>query len=337
MSKETRPGSGHGTAAEAGHGPDFDRKRYLVTGGCGFIGSHLVRALAAKAHRVTVLDNLSTGRRENLPPGVTLIVGDISDRDAVETAMAEVDGIFHLAAVASVERSTADWVESHRTNLTGTVTLLDTARKARPARRIPVVYASSAAVYGNTSKSPLSEADATVPASAYGADKLACEHQARVASLVHGVPTIGLRIFNAYGPRANASSPYSGVISVFADRLARGRTLPILGDGMQLRDFIHVSDIVLFLMRAMLLADDQARVVNLCTGRATSILALARLLAKISGVTPKLEFGSPRPGDVRSLVGDPSRSAVFFGLEAAIPLRRGLAALLEAAPLSTVA
>src|SRR5208283_3391544 len=165
------------------------RSTYLVTGGAGFIGSHLCDALLGDGHAVRVLDDLSTGLRANLPPGVELIEGDIADPDAVQAAVAGVDGCFHLAAIASVARGVDDWLGTHRTNLTGTITLFDTVR--REPRRIPVIYASSAAVYGNCMTMPIAETATKHPLSAYGADKYACELHAMVASHVHHVPTVG--------------------------------------------------------------------------------------------------------------------------------------------------
>ena len=221
---------------------------YLVTGGCGFIGSHLVEDLLNRGHRVRILDDLSTGKRSNLPAGAPsrqceLITGDVIDRELVERCFEGVDHCFHLAAVASVQRSNEDWSGTHRINLTGAINIFDAARR----QRVPVVYASSAAVYGDNADTPLQESAQLRPLTAYGADKLGCELHARVASLVHSVPTTGLRFFNVYGPRQCASSPYSGVISIFADRLTRAEPLVVFGDGEQTRDFIFVKDVVAFL------------------------------------------------------------------------------------------
>ena len=165
---------------------------WLVTGGAGFIGSHLCEALLARGDAVRVLDDLSTGKRENLPPGAALIEGDVADTAAVHPALEGIAGCFHLAAIASVERGVTDWLGTHRANLTGAITVFDAAR----ATRIPVVYASSAAVYGDAATVPITEAAERRPLSAYGADKLGCELHARVASHVHGIPTVGLRFFN---------------------------------------------------------------------------------------------------------------------------------------------
>ena len=223
-------------------------QRFLVTGGAGFIGSHLADALLAAGAAVRVLDDFSTGRRENLDPRCEVCVGDVADPEAVRTAFAGVDGCFHLAAIASVARGNEDWRGTHRTNQTGTVTVLEAARDAG---RMPVVYASSAAVYGDLAGAVARETSPCVPLTAYGADKLGSELHARVAHRVHGVPTLGLRFFNVYGPRQDPASPYSGVVSIFAARLARGETLSVHGDGRQTRDFVFVADVVAHLRAAM--------------------------------------------------------------------------------------
>ncbi len=198
---------------------------------------------------VRVLDDLSTGSRDNLPSGVTLIEADVADPDAVRAAIEAVDGVFHLAAIASVARGVTDWLGTHRANLTGTITVFDAIR--RGGAPIPVVYASSAAVYGDCATVPIAEDAERRPLSAYGADKYACELHARVASHVHGIPTTGLRFFNVYGPRQDPRSPYSGVISIFCERVARGAPIDVFGDGGQTRDFIFVADVVAALLAGM--------------------------------------------------------------------------------------
>ena len=187
---------------------------YLVTGGCGFIGSHLVDDLVAAGHGVRILDDLSIGTLAHKPPGVEFIRGDVAEPTVVADALRDMDGCFHLAAVASVERSNMDWLGTHRTNLTGAVTVFNAARRTA----LPVVFASSAAVYGDNADFPLSEETRPRPLSAYGADKLGCELHGVVAGRIHRVPTCGLRFFNVYGPRQDPRSPYSGVISIFSDR-----------------------------------------------------------------------------------------------------------------------
>lgn len=296
--------------------------RWLVTGGCGFIGSHLVDALAGRRDQVRVLDDLSTGRPDRLPAGAELIVGDVAEPETVARAMEGVDGIFHLAAVASVQRCTEDWARSHRTNLTGTVAVLDAARRA--ARPVPMVYASSAAVYGDNQDLPLTEASATAPLSAYGVDKLGGEWHARVGWSVHSVPSVGLRFFNVYGSRQDPSSPYSGVIAIFADRIARHADIAIYGDGEQTRDFIFVGDVVAHLLAAMQHGGSGARVFNVCTGRGTSIRCLADLIGDIVGWRPRISFEPPRAGDIRGSIGSPARAREGLGLEAKTTVLDGL-------------
>jgi UDP-glucose 4-epimerase len=305
-------------------------QKYLVTGGCGFIGSKLANVLVAKGHHVRILDDLSSGFLRNVPAGVELIDGDVADSVAVAEAMHDIDGCFHLAAVASVERGRLDWVGTHRTNLTGTITILDTARRVSPTRPIPVVYASSAAVYGDNPNSPLAETASTRPLSAYGADKLGCEQHARVAGHVHGVPTCGLRFFNVYGPGQNPSSPYSGVVSIFSSRLQAGHEIVVHGDGRQVRDFVFVEDVVRALLAAMNHVSPSAKVFNVCTGRGTSILDLATVLADLFGTSCDLIFGPHRAGDIRSSVGNPSLARRELAFQAQTDLRDGLLATVKA-------
>ena len=203
---------------------------YLVTGGCGFIGSHLVDALCRQGHRVRILDDLSSGTLTYKPASVEFVRADVSEQGSVQDAMQGVDGCFHLAAVASVIRTSLDWLGTHRTNLSGTIAVFDAARRTNPARPVPVVFASSAAVYGDNTDAPLAENAAGRPLSAYGADKLGCELHGFVAGHVHGIPTCALRFFNVYGPRQDPSSPYSGVISIFCERLSTGKSITIHGD-----------------------------------------------------------------------------------------------------------
>lgn len=300
----------------------------LVTGGAGFIGSHLCEALLARGDRVRVLDDLSTGRRENLPPNVDLMVGDVADPETVRTAARGVDAIVHLAAIASVQRCTEDWLGTHRVNLGGSIAVFDAARSAARGTPVPVVYASSAAVYGEQQRLPIDEDTPCRPLSAYGADKLGSELHARVAGAVHGVPTMGLRFFNVYGPRQDPGSPYSGVISVFCGRLSRGEPILIHGDGEQTRDFIFVADVVAGILAALERTSVAAPVLNLCSGSTTSVNALAATLLALSGVSVPVRHGPPRPGEIRHSLGDRSRAAGVLGLAPPRPLPEGLAAIL---------
>jgi UDP-glucose 4-epimerase len=296
---------------------------YLVTGGAGFIGSHLVDALLAAGHGVRVLDDLSTGKRGNLDERAALIVGDVADPATVAVAMAGTTGCFHLAGIASVQRCHEDRVAAHRTNVTGTVAVLEAARR-HP--RLPVVYASSAAVYGDLGEAVATEAARCAPLTAYGADKLASELYAAVGWHGHGVPSLGLRLFNVYGPRQDPTSPCSGVISIFADRIAAGEAIVLHGDGGQTRDFVHVSDVVAHLAAAMgsLQAAPGAGVLNVCTGVETSIAMLATLVGQAAGHAPTVRSGPARPGDIRRSVGDPALALARLGVQARLGLSAGL-------------
>jgi UDP-glucose 4-epimerase len=302
---------------------------FLVTGGCGFIGSHLCEALTGLGHHVRVVDDLSTGKRENLFGRESLIVGDIADPDLMREAVAGIDGCFHLAAIASVERGRQAWVETHRTNLTGAITVFDAVRRLPNAAEIPVVYASSAAVYGDCRTLPIEEGMEKVPLSAYGADKYGCELHARVATGVHGVPTVGLRFFNVYGPRQDPHSPYSGVISIFCNKLRRGERIDIYGDGEQTRDFIYVKDVVNVLLRAMQRPLRNAPVFNVCTGRATSVLQLADTIAGLLGQRAEIRFCPARSGEIRHSTGSPARAQAALDLPPTAFLRDGLAEVLR--------
>lgn len=301
---------------------------YLVTGGCGFIGSHLCDALIEAGHRVLVLDNLSTGKLDNLAAGVEFVHGDICDAGLVKRLMSGVDGCFHLAAIASVQCSINNWAQSHRINLTGAINVFDAAREGRQGP-IPVVYASSAAVYGDNASVPLRESERPSPLTPYGADKLGCELHARVATLIHGVPTTGFRCFNVYGARQDPNSPYSGVISLFIDRLSQGLPLTIFGDGKQARDFIFVFDVVRFMVRAMMQPDPHARLFNACTGSMVSITQLARTLALISGSRLAVDYRPARTGDISISLGDPRKTMKVFGIKAGVELAEGLRATLS--------
>lgn len=302
---------------------------YLVTGGCGFIGSHLCDALVDDGHKVRVLDDLSTGRVENLNPSVDLEVGDVSDKEIVDKAMSDVDGCFHLAAIASVERTVQEWPETHRVNLTGAVNIFNAARSTRAGKPVPVVYASSAAAYGDNASMPLKESETPRPLTPYGADKLGCELHARVATIMSLVPTTGFRFFNVYGPRQDPKSPYSGVISIFAHRLIRKQSIMIHGDGQQVRDFIFVGDVVRFLLVGMNQKVPEARVFNVCTGRATTIVQLAKTLSSIIGTDLVIEKRPTRVGDIRVSLGNPEKALRGLGVHARTSLGDGLKSTIE--------
>jgi UDP-glucose 4-epimerase len=295
---------------------------WLVTGGAGFIGSHLCEALLAQGDAVRVLDDLSTGKRENLPPGAVLVEGDVTDLAVVWYALQGVAGCYHLAAIASVDRGLREWGLTHRVNQGGTIAVFDAIR--RMTKVIPVVYASSAAVYGDPACTPTAETDNARPLSCYGADKLGCELHARVASHVHGIPTRGLRFFNVYGPRQDPTSPYSGVISIFCERILRGTPIHVFGDGGQTRDFVYVEDVAVALVAAMQLAETHASVFNVCTGIATSVLDLARAIGDLARRDVAVQYSPPRAGEIRHSCGSRELSRDKLGLRNPIGLREGL-------------
>ena len=308
--------------------------RFLITGGCGFIGSHLADALLAAGHMVRVLDDLSAAPAAQCPAGAVLDVADVADAAALDRAMAGVDGVFHLAAIASVARACADWPGTHRVNLGGTVAVLDAARRAGG---VPVVYASSAAIYGDAGAALVTENTPPAPRSPYGADKLGSETQAAMARQCFGLPTLGLRFFNVYGPRQDGASPYSGVISIFRDRLLRREPLVLCGDGGQTRDFIYVADVVAALLAGftrLQTTRDLPVALNVCTGVPTTITALAAALGRACGVAPALQSAPCRPGDIRHSCGDPALMARHLGLRATASLDTGLARLLGRARLA---
>ena len=301
---------------------------YLVTGGAGFIGSHLCDALLAAGHKLTVVDDLSTGHRSNLSQDVAFIEGDCGDRSIIKPLMQEVDGVFHLAAIASVQRSREQWFDTSMTNQMATVALLEAIKHS--GRTIPFVYASSAAVYGDPDESlmPLQETTPMEPLTPYGADKAGCELHANVAAHVFGIPTIGLRFFNIFGPRQDPSSPYSGVISIFVNRISNDESVTIFGDGEQTRDFVYVADVVEHLNAAMQGLHTNGitagSVFNVCGGRTVSVNQLADVIAEVCGVTAKKEYNEPRVGDIRYSQGDNAKATQALGVKATIALKDGL-------------
>lgn len=301
----------------------------LVTGGAGFIGSHLVDALLARGRRVRVLDDLSTGKRANLPqdnPRLELVEGDVADLACVRAALTGCSAVAHLAAVASVQASVEDPLGTHRSNFVGTLNLCEAMREQGVRR---VVFASSAAVYGqNGEGTAIGEDTPKAPLTPYAADKLASEHYLDFYRRQHGLEPATFRFFNIFGPRQDPSSPYSGVISIFAERAQAGLPITVFGDGEQTRDFVYVADLVALLVQALEASPLEAGAVNVGLGRATSLNQLLAALADILGGLPPVSHAAARAGDIRHSRADNRRLLARFAFPEPTPLREGLARLL---------
>jgi nucleoside-diphosphate-sugar epimerase len=301
----------------------------LVTGGAGFIGSHLLHRLVAQGCRVRVLDDFSSGSRARLAalgPAVAVIEGDVRDPAALAGAVAGVDAIFHLAALVSVTQSVEQPVESFDVNLLGTLRLLEAARQAGVGR---VVLASTCAVYGDAAALPVSEATPPAPLSPYAASKLAAEEALKLYTRLHGLETVALRFFNVYGPGQDPSSPYAAVVPRFIAALRAGRQPTIFGDGLQTRDFIYVGDIVEGLYAAATLPGIAGAVLNVGRGEETSVLDLARGVGEQLGVAVSPVFAPARDGELRRSYADVAAFAAA-GFRAATALSDGLARTLSA-------
>ncbi len=300
----------------------------LVTGGAGFIGSHLVRALLEAGDEVRVLDDFSTGLRENLPdhPRLRLYEGDVRDAALVAKAVRGVERVFHLAAMVSVPQSMEEPLRCLDVNERGTVALLDAARRAGVQR---VVLASTCAVYGDTDRLPIAETCPPAPLSPYAASKWTNEVYADLYTRVFDLPVVALRFFNVYGPRQRPDSPYAAAIPIFISRMLRGEPPTVFGDGHQQRDFVFVGDVV----RALLLASESeaaaGRAFNVCTGEAVSVLALLAALAELLPDAPPPVFAPPRPGDIYRSLGDPTLAAQVLGFRAEVSLLDGLRQTVE--------
>ncbi len=297
----------------------------LVTGGAGFIGSHLVEELLARDWRVRVLDDLSTGLASNLPsspPTAELIQGDVADLDTVTRCLEGVAVVFHLAALASVQLSVEAPAQTHRVCDLGTLRVLDAARRAGVRR---VVYAGSSSAYGIPAGDVQTENEPVHPLSPYAAAKLAGEMYCQAFATTYGLETVRLRFFNIFGPRQRADSPYSGVIALFTAALSAGRMPTIYGDGLQSRDFTYVSDVVQALLRAALAPDVSGRVYNIGTGRGITLLELLDALNRLLGTSVTAQHAPARAGDVRHSRADVSLARRELGYEPTVPFEDGLA------------
>lgn len=302
------------------------RMHVLVTGGAGFIGSHSAEALLAAGARVTVLDNFSSGKRENLPdhPNLNVIAGDIRDPAMVDHAMSGVNHVLHLAAQVSVPASVANPLESSLNNIHGFLNVIDGARRAKVAR---FVYASSAAVYGAPVQLPLDEGSPVAPLSPHGLEKSINDQYAALYRDLYGLSTLGLRYFNVYGQRQDPASPCAGVIIRFVSALTRGEHLRVFGDGGQSRDFIFVKDVAHINRRA--LEHSANGVCNVATGQSVTLLELIAALAECAASAARIQHEPPALRDIRHSSVTPRRMQELFSPPVMTPLPDGLRQLLE--------
>jgi len=298
---------------------------YLVTGGAGFIGSHLVDELVRRGEHVRVVDSLITGHRANLAAAasnIDFVLGDLSDAEVAERVVDGVDCVLHQAAIPSVPRSVTEPVRCHRANVDATLNLLVAARDAGVRR---VVYAGSSAVYGNAATLPKREDMPPDPLSPYALQKLVSEQYARLFTSLYGLETVTTRYFNVFGPRQDPSSPYSGVISLFIRAILEGRAPTIYGDGEQTRDFTYVANVVDGVLKACHAPGVAGSVINVATGGRISLNQLYGVLQKLTGASRAPSYGPSRVGDVRDSQADIGLARERLGYEPTVSLEEGLA------------
>jgi len=303
--------------------------RILVTGGAGFIGSHIVEALVRKGHRVRVLDNFYSGKRENLRSvrgDVEVLRGDCAEPAAARRAVKGIEAVFHEGAVPSVARSVKDPALSHQANATATLTMLIAARDAGVRR---FIYAGSSSVYGNTPTMPKHEGMTPMPLSPYAVGKLMGEHYLRVFARLFGLETLTIRYFNVFGPRQDPGSPYSGVISLFTTALLAGKTPLILGDGLQSRDFTYVANVVDANLKALRAKGLTGQSVNVAMGTRITLKKLLASLARETGRPAVAKHGPPRPGDVRHSLADIRLARKLLGYRPIVDFETGLRRTVE--------
>ena len=301
----------------------------LVTGGAGFIGSHIVDRLLADGHEVIVLDDFSTGHRSNLPENntsLTIVEGDISHSDTVKKCMQGIDWVFHKAAVASVPKTVNDPVGSSAVNYQGTLNLLEAARNNDVKR---FVFASSAALYGDEPTLPKVETMCPVTLSPYAVDKLASEFACGMYTKLYGLETVCLRYFNVYGPKQDPSSPYSGVISIFTDKLKNKEIPSIFGDGEQTRDFVFVSDVVEANMKAITTEEGTGEYYNIATANKITLNELLKTLCDIYEIEFKVNYGEARQGDIKESYAVIDKAVSKLKWKPAVELSQGLKLLCE--------
>ena len=301
---------------------------YLVTGGAGFIGSHLAEELLRRGHRVRVVDSLITGKRTNLAciPSAEFLEGDLAEAPVAERAAAGMDYVLHQAAIPSVPRSVDDPAASNRANVTATLNILIAARQAGVRR---LVYAGSSSAYGDTPTLPKREDMPTNPLSPYALQKLVGEQYCQLFTQLYGFPTVTTRYFNVFGPRQDPGSPYSGVISLFATALLDGRPPVIHGDGEQTRDFTYIANVVDGVLRACDAPHVAGEVINVATGRRISLNELLRVLNGLVGAHVRPIYQPSRAGDVRDSQADISKARSLLGYEPTVSLEDGLRRTLD--------
>ena len=299
--------------------------RYLITGGLGLIGTELARTLAAAGHQVRIIDNLSSGSQNTVSDDCEVILGNVNDSILVGEAMAGVDGCFHLATMN--ESYGQDNDDLNCNHLQGMINVLSAARAASTKSALPVVYASSSITYGDNAHTSLGEDLTARPLTSAAADKVGIELRARVATLAHGIPTTGLRLFSIYGQTAHAT-PGKGVIATFMERIMNNQPITIYGDGEQTRDFVYLTDVVNFFTAAMTITPRQPALYNVCTGRRTSLQQLAHLLFSLFGKPVEIRYAAARKGDIRSSVGNPELAIRHLGIRARTTLAGGLKLIL---------
>lgn len=304
-------------------------RRALVTGGAGFIGSHLVDVLRERGHDVVVLDDLSTGRPEHLPTDVTLVEGSVADPDAARTAVEGCDVVFHLGALGAVARSVADPLPTDTANVHGTLAVLHAAKEAGASR---FVFASSSSVYGGAEQLPTPESAPLVPRSPYAVSKLAGEHYCRVFTELFGFETVAMRFFNVYGPRQRPDSIYAAVVPKFVTAMLAGESPVVHGDGEQSRDFTYVRDVCEAVVAASEAPAERCagRAFNVAGGHRHSLLDLLGILEELIGHPADATHGPPRPGDVRHSQADVAALARDVGYECRTDFRTGLRATVDA-------
>ena len=301
---------------------------YLVTGGAGFIGSHLAEELVRRGHRVRIVDSLVTGKRRNLEhiPGVDFLEGDLAELLVAERAVDGMDYVLHQAAIPSVPRSVADPIASHRANITASLNLFVAARDAGVKR---LVYAGSSSVYGNTPTLPKREDMPPNPLSPYALQKVVAEQYCRMFTELYGFDTVSIRYFNVFGPRQDPGSPYSGVVSLFSTALLERRQPIIYGDGEQTRDFTYVANVVDGVLRACEAKDVAGEVINVATGGRISLNELLRVMNGLLGTNQQPIYKEARAGDVKDSQADMTKAKTLLGYQPTVSLEEGLRRTLE--------